>query len=102
MSYDPAQDEEDRREREEMERYYAQAKEAQAAYRAQWPNHCKRCGGWGLLGWTEAHGERFEEPCDDCVAAGLCPRCGAEGLDSENPEPCPTCGWNNDEGLPSL
>ena len=50
-------------------------------YVAQWPHHCKECGGQGSFVHYEDHGmgigyEEIWEACDNCIAWTFCPRCG--------------------------
>jgi hypothetical protein len=89
-----------------------------AAYRANWPNHCKACHGWGggyttydpsPSGVTLGHGVMHDfDTCAACVDKGLCPRCGEElssgwsdlALRTEPPTThCPACRWRDDETL---
>jgi hypothetical protein len=90
-----------------------------AAWIAAWPNHCKRCGGWGGFastydpspsGVTLGHGVMHDfDTCPDCIDKGLCPRCGKEltigpnvrahpGLESITTL-CPACRWQDNETL---
>ncbi len=82
------------------------AEQAMNAYVAQWTNYCQHCQGAGVLTWQENQAplgsghtwlETLSEPCDNCVGAGRCPRCGGAApasWDDGGEEPCPHCGWN--------
>jgi len=82
------------------------AEQAMNAYVAQWTNYCQHCQGAGVLTWQENQAplgsghtwlETLSEPCDNCVGAGRCPRCGGAApasWDDGGEEPCPNCGWN--------
>jgi hypothetical protein len=72
------------------------------AWKAQWPNHCKACGGWGAWQYAEPSGELTIERCT-ALPEGTCHRCGT--LDAIDPEDemhpqCRECGWNFDDGVP--
>lgn len=85
-------------------------------YESDWPRYCRTCKGYGKFDFTEngaPHGEGFwampmSEPCEDCTDLGVCPRCGQDGLTSEDrgdkdtgSGPCKFCGWDyGDAGLP--
>jgi hypothetical protein len=79
------------------------------AWRAQWPNHCRACGGWGGHNYP-ATGPSYScggepEGFDLCEELNdyQCHRCGAFGaLDDDRNGPCNKCGWNYDDGVPSL
>lgn len=78
-------------------------------YTDMWPNYCRRCRGSGLYtffddpspaGVSLAPGVmEFAEACSDCVEKGICPRCGKQVWDDDVdwPQPCPECGWVEDE-----
>ncbi len=86
--------------------------EASREWRARWPHCCSACGGWGGRTHYEHHPygmttatETLWEPCETCVLAGICPRCGAEGEADEDDGlvRCETCGWDeNCEGDPGF
>jgi len=69
----------------ECQGYNDASKAAIAAYFADWPDHCKRCGGWGGFhstcdpspaGVTLGHGTMEDfDTCPDCTEKGLCTRC---------------------------
>jgi hypothetical protein len=79
-----------------------------AAWREKWPGHCKACHGWGGKSFTERHGFKGgggEQMFDECQAiedARVCHRCGCLGLDVAGEGPCSACGWNYDDGEPTL
>ena len=89
----------------EREIYERVSKEA-ANWKAQWPNHCVDCEGWGgahsivKVDFGPGGLEEYE-PCH-CTEDGTCPRCGEPGvLDPDSAEgPCKRCGWNHDDGCP--
>lgn len=97
------------KEAQEMEKVYAQISKDIEAWQKKWPNHCKNCGGWGSFYYR---GSRMEPPsADPCEAKpyGLdhCHRCGGEleGLEYEDDSivpKCKVCGWQYDDGVPSL
>jgi hypothetical protein len=77
-----------------------------AAWKARWPNHCKACGGWGVLQRTghepNESGEITLRLCD-ALPPGTCHRCGApDGIDlqDELSRGCRECGWDFDDGVP--
>lgn len=83
-----------------------QQKQADAyneAWRAKWPNHCRKCGGWGGFSFTQRHdsgpGEQMFDLCEAVEDPCICHRCGEPGLDSDGNGPCTKCGWNYDDGL---
>lgn len=88
--------------------YEAEIESEQAYFGLCWPNACKACGGWGLHSWRGPHGEQLSDPCTGesfgkgCTADLYCARCGESGLGSEGEGPCIFCGWNYDDGMPSL
>lgn len=57
-------------------------------YRAQWPNFCQHCRGWGYFEWEEDPSPAgvalspgtmtMSDPCHICVENGKCPRCLSE------------------------
>lgn len=69
-------------------------------YIIKFPNHCKRCGGWGYL--ADPYSDECDDACPRCLEKELCPRCGgALSLDIEGLDECLSCGWLDcDEGLP--
>ena len=83
--------------------------QAAEAWRERWPNYCRSCNGWGQTvfyqsvpyGATVAY-EPITDPCD-CALGDQCARCGKpDALDEEGEGPCIFCGWNYDEGTPSV
>lgn len=78
---------------------------ANAEWRAKWPNHCTRCGGWGgatgyqsvPYGSTTASMPIFDV-CE-ALPETQCHRCGRHGLNDESEGPCSFCGWNFDDGM---
>ncbi len=111
QSQNPASDEFSQylEEQERIDRAYQIISDGDDAHNAEfsklWPDHCKKCGGWGLHSYTEMHGfnhgsgEDFADPCE-CVESGKCARCGKPGLVEDDGEgPCSFCGWNYDDGL---
>lgn len=102
---------EDERAREDWEAAEKKVAVDRAYYGLCWPYACKSCGGWGVHSWIEKHdagpGEHMSDPCPDCTARygegpQLCARCSRLGLDTEGSGPCVFCGWNYDDGMPSL
>lgn len=96
----------DKRDREERDAVLAHVEESQKLYRANWPHHCRNCGGWGSQEWRE-DGQRFCEPCDGCIGQNVCPRCGEHGHfwneETETIGQCAFCGWTDGtEGEQSL
>lgn len=89
---------------------------ANAAYKKEWPDYCRSCGGHGGFsspGCSVPYGATYVslpddyDPCPDCWEDGGCPRCGKEIMSreaaeegAEIPEVCPHCGWKDgDPGL---
>jgi hypothetical protein len=74
-----------------------------AAWKAEWPNYCRACGGWGLIDYQDAAtGETGAVPCK-ALPEGTCHRCVApDGIDPQDEvgRGCRRCGWNGDDGLP--
>lgn len=82
-------------------------------YDIKWPNHCRTCNGTGVVRWQENQSplgsglcwmQDMIEVCDDCVAQGVCPQCGAKwlrGVEKDNEETfvCDKCGWDCDSAL---
>jgi hypothetical protein len=92
------------------EKYCAEVERAMVEYWTQYPDHCKRCGGWGYVEWTE-NGERMSDYCEHCVGVDYCPRCDAEAdLIKEENDPrlgiaiCDKCWFElgATQGCPSL
>ena len=58
------------------------------AWKTRWPNHCKACGGWGVLQRADHEPNQSGEiPLRLCgaLAPGACHRCGApDGIDVTN------------------
>ena len=84
-------------------------REANAAWLAAWPNHCRHCAGWGHRAASQNHvygstmaTETFTDPCQAIEDARTCHRCGEPGLDENGEGPCTGCGWNYDDGLPGM
>jgi hypothetical protein len=71
-------------------------------WRAKWPNHCKKCHGWGGKMWPATRHE--PEDFDFCGAhlPDICHRCLHSGLTEDGEGPCSNCGWNFDDGEPML
>lgn len=93
---------------ESFNEYCAQVKQAQDEYVARWPQHCRKCHGWGAFSWYENHGvpgpgEQLSEPCDGCTASEehgpqRCPRCYTRTLAEDGSGNCAACGWTPQEG----
>ena len=77
-----------------------------AAFEAQHPAYCRKCGGTGVVVSYESHefwgahvSERVEDVCPSCVGDGKCPLCGAEIpeelYEMPNKPRCPVCGWED-------
>lgn len=79
-------------------------------YTERYPNHCKKCRGWGVFSWVEYHdgpkypGELMTDDCDDCTAVGCCPRCLLPVMDNSSGKySCNYCNWQEgDEGCPPI
>lgn len=79
------------------------------AYDAQWPQHCKHCGGWGVVRLIDSvpYGStsvtlESDEVCEHCRGSErpTCPRCGCMTLPQDG-ELCAECHWNvGDAGRP--
>lgn len=75
-------------------------------WRADWPQHCRSCGGWGdheyeRVGLPIMVEPRIARECDS-TDPHRCHRCGMPGLDEDSNGPCGSCGWDYDDGDPSL
>ena len=84
------------------EKLVKETEAAAAAWRATWPNACARCHGHG---GTYDPGNYWNPPeFDPCgaLADTACHRCGAAGLTEDGEGPCSACGWNYDDGEPTL
>lgn len=78
------------------------------AWLARWPGYCEECQGRGgrtihydpsPAGVALSPGWMSEfEPCDECVGAGRCGRCGAPMTEAD--KACAACGWSCGDGLP--
>jgi hypothetical protein len=71
--------------------------EERDAWFQKWPDSCKQCEGWGMVGDGYDHETGFPnaDPCN-CTLESFCPRCG-DLMGSEN-GPCASCAWDfNDE-----
>ena len=84
------------------------AKES-AAWQQAWPNHCKACGGWGGANINQSHPygsgtatETLFDPCGAIENPATCHRCGQDGLSEDGEGPCKYCGWNYDDGDPTV
>ena len=87
---------------------YFERQAARRQWQQQWPNHCTRCEGAGVLEYDDdpsptgvslAPGTmRFTDPCPQCVEYDLCPRCGGDldELTGDEALTCPHCGWNSE------
>jgi hypothetical protein len=81
---------------------------AAAAWRLRWPGHCRACSGWGGTTYQESHGfagggsETMFDECGAHADLRVCHRCGCLGLSVDGSGPCSACGWNYDDGEPSL
>jgi hypothetical protein len=88
----------------EMARARQQTVEHNQQWIARWPNHCKKCGGWGIFAYLESHGDRFSpaehlvDPCGE-LPETFCHRCGMEGFDADHERACFFCGHYDDDGL---
>ena len=86
----------------------------------RWPKYCTSCDATGLLTWSENQSplgsgmywpEEFEEPCEQCILKGKCPRCGHqhnedwnnyETDDEDSFDACKFCGWDWDKGADDI
>jgi hypothetical protein len=57
-------------------------------YVANWPQHCRKCGG---IGGTKADSLQMPKECPECFGRGLCGRCAAKLPKYQ--ATCPECGW---------
>ena len=89
-----------------------------AEYKSQWPHHCPKCHGWGMINmghdvvefWgTMTTTPDNYKPCDRCVNSNLCPRCNSlttlwTGPLDEETIPCHMCGFELDvtDGMPEV
>ena len=82
-----------------------------AAWKARWPNHCKACGGWGVLPRAGADSRRIANDDSrqitlrlcDALPPGTCHRCGApDGIDPADKlsRGCRHCGWDFHDRVP--
>lgn len=86
--------------------------QARQQYDNDYPNHCRKCQGWGghtstydpsPAGVSLGSGHMIDfDPCPHCYEKGICPRCGEEKLDVQkmeegDPTFCHGCGWKEDE-----
>lgn len=80
------------------------------AYAITWPEHCPKCEGWGMTGYSEDPSPAgvslgpgkidYVDPCPECAEKGRCPRCGSVAMSKEGDE-CFRCGWTfRSEGMP--
>ena len=83
-------------------------------WRWRWPLYCQSCDATGLVCWSENQSplgsgmywpEEFEEPCEQCILKGKCPRCRHQhdkdwGYDEcgEIYKACELCGWEWNKG----
>lgn len=94
---------------EEIERrIIAHTVMAAEAWRQTWFNACPCCHGWGGFAGRQGHPYgstvAYEETFDVCdeLPVTQCHRCGEHGLDQDSNGPCTYCGWNYDDGEPTL
>lgn len=73
------------------------------AYLRAWPDHCRRCHGWGGFHSTYdpspdsglSPGSMADfDTCPDCYDKGLCPRCLAPRTDDHDDAHCQACSWD--------
>lgn len=74
-------------------------------YKADWPEHCKNCDGWGFFYYPSTRWQPEEyAPCHKCIEEGKCPRCGKDAWQElpDDSATCPHCGFTEieSEGLP--
>lgn len=70
-----------------------------ADYERDWPNHCRKCGGWGGFSCPGTYWEPPDYvPCAACVEDGICPRCGHQHDEDWEGEDCEECYWHYDTG----
>ena len=68
-----------------------------ADYLFDWPNYCRKCGGWGGFSYPGTYWEPPDySPCD-CVREGNCPRCNHLHDKDWEGEICARCGWRFDQ-----
>jgi hypothetical protein len=92
----------------------AKTRKENEAWKAKWPDYCRKCGGWGLTGEAAFTPEDpGPEPCDAFGENDRCHRCGGELIEEwiEDGDPengphvsvdrwkCKVCSWSWDDGL---
>jgi hypothetical protein len=102
------------REQKSRDEIEAEVKKQNEAWKAKWPNYCRKCGGWGLIGEPPSTPEDpGPDPCDAFGEEDRCHRCGGElePVYSEAGDPengprldidswkCKACSWSWDDGL---
>lgn len=84
----------------QCEEMFAKHRESVEKYVKAWPNHCKKCGGWGGKSYwynpaPGAPGSGKLQDWDDCLqclGTGHCPRCSSVlGGDEDF---CTECKWS--------
>jgi hypothetical protein len=81
-----------------------------AEWTAQWPNHCKYCGGWGGFWFDQSHpygaalAIEYQFDLCDALAPEVCHRCGEAGIDPDDrgTGQCLRCGWYLNDGVPVM
>lgn len=76
---------------------------ARKDYACMWSKHCTACEGRGEVGSgaiDQHSGLADIDACGECIEKGKCPRCGADGVVTENSDvvPCKACGWDEKDG----
>jgi len=91
--------------------YWKERETEREAWRKQWPNHCRACGGWGLVGHVSIDPQDpGPEPCE-AMPEDRCHRCSGEletkriRIEGDFPRweqvmVCTVCHWSFDDGEP--
>jgi hypothetical protein len=83
----------------------AKVQQYNTIWKAKWPDYCRVCDGWGMLGEAPNTPEDpGPEPCDAFGDEDRCHRCGSPLSDlplnqAMSQWHCSMCGWSWDDGL---
>jgi hypothetical protein len=67
-----------------------------ADYERDWPNYCRKCGGWGGFAIPQTYWEPGDFDVCECICSGFCPRCNHLHNEDWEGEICEECGWQYD------